>query len=185
VSRIRESAHVGSVAAADAGTYAVNGLGLDIAARVAAIDRDALARYRLERVREQLRRHDYGAAVLSDPMNVRYATDTRNMAVWTLHAPGRYAFVPADGPVVLFEFSAARSSTSSAPARRGSTSSPARGSTRRRPSGRRRSAASFGPTAVRTAVSPSTGSSRGVPSCCVPKGCSCSTRRCRSSRPAW
>jgi Xaa-Pro aminopeptidase len=111
VSRIRESAHVGSVADA----YTVNGLGLDIASRVAAIDRDALARYRLERVREQLRLRDYGAAVLSDPMNVRYATDTRNMAVWTLHAPGRYAFVPADGPVVLFEFSASRHVTGGSP----------------------------------------------------------------------
>ena len=26
------------------------------------------------------------------------------MAVWTLHAPGRYVFVPVDGPVVLFEY---------------------------------------------------------------------------------
>jgi Xaa-Pro aminopeptidase len=37
-------------------------------------------------------------------MNIRYATGSRNMAVWTMHAPGRYAFVPAEGAVVLFEF---------------------------------------------------------------------------------
>ncbi len=30
------------------------------------------------------------------------------MALWTLHAPGRYAFVPVDGPVVMFEFGTSR-----------------------------------------------------------------------------
>jgi len=44
------------------------------------------------------------AALLSDPMNIRYATDTHTFNVWTLHAPGRYVFVPVDGPVVLFEY---------------------------------------------------------------------------------
>jgi Xaa-Pro aminopeptidase len=37
-------------------------------------------------------------------MNIRYATDTHTFNVWTLHAPGRYVFVPVDGPVVLFEY---------------------------------------------------------------------------------
>jgi Xaa-Pro aminopeptidase len=108
VSRIRDAAHVGAVDA----DRTVRALGIDIATRVAAIDNDALARYRLERVREQLRQHGYAGALLSDPMNVRYATDTRNMAVWTMHAPGRYAFVVTDGPVVLFEFSTSRRSSS-------------------------------------------------------------------------
>ena len=48
--------------------------------------------------------HDYGAALLADPINIRYATDTHTFNVWTLHAPGRYVFVPVEGPVVLFEF---------------------------------------------------------------------------------
>jgi Xaa-Pro aminopeptidase len=30
------------------------------------------------------------------------------MNIWTMHAPGRYAFVPVEGPVVLFEFGASR-----------------------------------------------------------------------------
>nr|WP_240982656.1 Xaa-Pro peptidase family protein [Streptomyces sp. S3(2020)] len=59
---------------------------------------------RLARVREQLVRADYGAALLADPLNIRYATGTRNMQIWTMHAPGRYVFVPVDGPVVMFEF---------------------------------------------------------------------------------
>ena len=37
---------------------------------------------------------DYGAAHLSDPINIRYATDTHTFNVWTRHAPGRYVFVP-------------------------------------------------------------------------------------------
>ena len=35
--------------------------------------------------------------------NIRYATGSRNMAVWTLHNAARYAFVPVEGPVVLFD----------------------------------------------------------------------------------
>jgi hypothetical protein len=38
------------------------------------------------------------------PVNVRYATDSRNMAVWTLHNAARYCFVATEGPVVLFDF---------------------------------------------------------------------------------
>jgi len=83
-------------------------LGLDVPQRIAAIDERALHEYRLERVRAELRRLDYAGVLLADPMNIRYATGTRNMAVWTMHAPGRYAFVATDGPVVLFEFASSR-----------------------------------------------------------------------------
>ncbi len=68
------------------------------------IDRKALRRYRLSRIREQLQRRDYAAVVFFDPINIRYATDTSNMQVWVLHNPVRYAFVPLEGPVVLFDF---------------------------------------------------------------------------------
>ena len=83
-------------------------LGIDVPGRLAAIDQTKLCTDRLARVREQLVRLDYGAAVLSDPMNIRYATGSRNMAVWTLHGPGRYVFVPVDGPVVMFEFASSQ-----------------------------------------------------------------------------
>jgi Xaa-Pro aminopeptidase len=79
-------------------------LGLDIVARRAAIDERRLGLDRLAKVRAELSEFDYAAALLSDPINIRYATGSRNMAVWTLHAPGRYVFVPVDGPVVLFEY---------------------------------------------------------------------------------
>ena len=68
-------------------------------------DLSAMRRYRLERVRQQLRAADCDAALLYDPLNVRYATDTTNMSLWTMHNAVRYAFIPTDGPVIVFEFS--------------------------------------------------------------------------------
>lgn len=60
--------------------------------------------YRMGRLQAELKRLDYGCAVLFDPVNIRYATGSRNMAVWTLHNPARYCFVPAEGKAVLFDF---------------------------------------------------------------------------------
>ena len=90
------------------GTVEVMPLGLDITTRIAAIDEARLRRGRLDRLRTELAKRDFAGALLADPMNIRYATGTRNMAVWTMHSPGRYAFVATDGPVVLFEFGATR-----------------------------------------------------------------------------
>ena len=60
--------------------------------------------YRLQRVQQQLRLQHVPAIVLYDPVNIRYATDTSNMQVWTGRNPTRYVVVFADGPVVAFEF---------------------------------------------------------------------------------
>ena len=60
---------------------------------------------RLGRVRAELAKRDITAAVLFDPAHVRYATASRNMQVYSSRNPARYAFMPAEGPVVLFEFS--------------------------------------------------------------------------------
>ena len=59
--------------------------------------------YRLERVQKELVKREYAAALLFDPINIRYATGSSNMQVWTLHNAARYAFVPAEGKVLLFE----------------------------------------------------------------------------------
>ena len=77
-------------------------------ARLAEINQDELVRGRLARLRRSLAKADVAGALLSDPMNIRYATGTRNMSVWTMHGPGRYAFVSTDGPVVLFEFGSSK-----------------------------------------------------------------------------
>ena len=60
---------------------------------------------RLARTRAELRKRDIVAAVLFDPTHVRYATGARNMQIYSARNPARYAFVPAEGPVVMFEFS--------------------------------------------------------------------------------
>jgi len=67
-------------------------------------DLDRMRLYRLGRVRAALRERDYAAAVLFDPLNTRYATDSTNMQLWCTHNEVRYVYVPAEGPVVLFEY---------------------------------------------------------------------------------
>src|SRR3984893_11829042 len=89
-----------------ANAYQVAPLGLDIESRLSGIDQPKMRRDRLSKLRAELARRDYAAALLSDPINIRYTSGSRNMAVWTMHAPGRYLFVPGDGPVVMFEFQA-------------------------------------------------------------------------------
>jgi len=68
------------------------------------VDPVRLRAYRLGRVQEQLKAEGYCGAVLFDPINLRYATGSRNMAVWLLHNAARYGFVPASGRAVLFDF---------------------------------------------------------------------------------
>lgn len=57
------------------------------------------------RIRQQLRATGCDGILLYDPLNIRYATDTTNMSIWTMHNQVRYVFVPTAGPVVMFEFS--------------------------------------------------------------------------------
>ena len=45
------------------------------------IDFDRLRMYRLNRVQEQLRLNNVGACILFDPINIRYATDSRNICL--------------------------------------------------------------------------------------------------------
>jgi len=68
------------------------------------VDLAALRAYRYARVQQLLLANDCAAALLIDPVNIRYATDTRNMSVWLLHNMGRYCVIPAVGPAVLFEY---------------------------------------------------------------------------------
>lgn len=74
------------------------------AAGIAEPDLPAMRRYRLERIRAELRRRDYAGALLYDPINIRYATDSTNMQSWVAHNPTRHCFIATDGPVVLFDY---------------------------------------------------------------------------------
>lgn len=73
----------------------------------ATLDQKRVRAYRLKRTRELLAHFKMDAAVLFDPLNLRYATGCRNMQVWTSHHLARYVFVPAAGPVVLFDYGGA------------------------------------------------------------------------------
>jgi Xaa-Pro dipeptidase len=66
-------------------------------------DEIAIRAYRLDRIRTQLAKADVAGLVLFDPVNIRYATGSRNMQVWTMHNPCRYAIIATDGPVIMFD----------------------------------------------------------------------------------
>ena len=67
-------------------------------------DLDEVRRYRLSRVRDALVDRDLAGIILYDQLNTRYATDSTNMQIWCSHNEARYVYVPAEGPVVLFEY---------------------------------------------------------------------------------
>ncbi len=70
----------------------------------APVDLDKVRRYRLERIREQLREKDYAGALLFDQVNCRYACDATNMQVWCSHYETRCVFVATNGPLILFDY---------------------------------------------------------------------------------
>jgi len=68
------------------------------------INFDRMRLYRLKRIKEQLLKNEIGACILFDPINIRYATDARNMSLFTMHTLARYVFIPVSGPVILFDY---------------------------------------------------------------------------------
>lgn len=70
----------------------------------AEIDQVAVRAYRLGRVREQMAHLGIDACLLFDAVNIRYASGSRNMQVFSSRNPARYLFLPLTGPLVLFEF---------------------------------------------------------------------------------
>ena len=70
----------------------------------APVDLDIVRKYRLERIKAQLRRLDYAGIVLFDQINTRYACDATNMQVWCSHYETRCVFVATDGPLILFDY---------------------------------------------------------------------------------
>ena len=67
-------------------------------------DETNMMRYRLDRIADHLAVADVDGILLFDPMNVMYATYAPNMQVWLLHNQARYAFVGANGRLVLFDY---------------------------------------------------------------------------------
>ncbi|CTQ45885.1 M24 family metallopeptidase [Roseibium aggregatum] len=77
---------------------------LDRAPEVEGIDLVAVRTYRQQRVRQKMTEYDVDAVILSDPVNIRYATGTRNMQVFSMrNAPSRYLLLTQNRSI-LFEF---------------------------------------------------------------------------------
>lgn len=63
-----------------------------------------MRRFRLDRLVNGLKERDYGALLITDPLNIRYATDSTNMQLWNTHNPFRACAVFADGHMVLWDY---------------------------------------------------------------------------------
>jgi Xaa-Pro aminopeptidase len=66
------------------------------------VDFSRLRAYRLGRVQAQLRERGCGAALLSNPINIRYALGSRQAAVFNLYSPAIHVVVPSEGKAVVF-----------------------------------------------------------------------------------
>ena len=61
----------------------------------AAIDLDSVYLYRQAQLRKEMAARSIDAVILTDAVNIRYATGSRNMQVFTSRNPAsRYAYVP-------------------------------------------------------------------------------------------
>src|SRR5438552_3419645 len=68
------------------------------------IDFPKLRAGRLARLQTMMKRYDLPVALLYTTANIRYATGTDVMGVWTAGTFARYALVPAEGDPILFEY---------------------------------------------------------------------------------
>jgi len=77
---------------------------LDRAPESEGIDLKAVRQYRQSRLRGEMARYGVDVLILSDPINIRYATGTRNMQVFCQrNSPSRYLLLTASRSI-LFEF---------------------------------------------------------------------------------
>lgn len=77
---------------------------VDVAPESAGIDLKAVRQYRLASVRREMKRYNVNALILSDAVNIRYATGARNMQVFSArNAPSRYLLL-TEHRSILFEF---------------------------------------------------------------------------------
>ena len=78
---------------------------------VVQVDETRLHRDRLARTRLKLREHQLAAALLFDPLNVRYAVTSGPFPVFNMHLTFRWALVPVESEVVLWEYPQSLSAT--------------------------------------------------------------------------
>ena len=63
-----------------------------------------MRQFRYERLLAEIRKRDYGAVLMMDPLNIRYATDSTSMQLWNTHNPFRACALFADGHMVLWDY---------------------------------------------------------------------------------
>ena len=68
------------------------------------IDFKQLRSGRLERLQNKMQQHQIPVCLFYNPGNIRYATGTEVMGVWTATTLARYALVPAEANPVMFEY---------------------------------------------------------------------------------
>ena len=68
------------------------------------IDFLALRAGRLARLQQMMKRHGIPVCLFYNPGNIRYATGTEVMGVWTATTLARFSVVPAEGAPVMFEY---------------------------------------------------------------------------------
>ncbi|MEM9474709.1 MAG: dimethylsulfonioproprionate lyase DddP [Pseudomonadota bacterium] len=74
------------------------------AAGLALPDLQEMRRFRWARLTQHVADRGLGALLMTDPLNIRYATDCTNMQLWNTHNPFRACLLCADGYMVLFEY---------------------------------------------------------------------------------
>ena len=60
-----------------------------------------MSRYRLDRIRAQLRTAGAAMGIFVSPVSLRYAVGYRGYALFQSHIPSSYLFVASDGPVIM------------------------------------------------------------------------------------
>jgi Xaa-Pro aminopeptidase len=73
-----------------------------------AIDFGALRAGRLRRMQDSMRRNGVAVALFYNPANIRYATGTDMMGVWSASTLERHCILPATGEPIVFEYRTAR-----------------------------------------------------------------------------
>jgi Xaa-Pro aminopeptidase len=68
------------------------------------VDFARLRQARLRKLQKEMAARGIGACVLTNPVNIRYATDVSVMPIWTALNLARFAVVPVEGDPVLFEY---------------------------------------------------------------------------------
>ena len=88
----------------DSREMARNAPGMSIRDDSPMIDMGAMRSFRLGRLQAEIVAADCAAGVFFGPINVRYATGTKNAVISSMHSPFRCAVVPPEGGVTLFSW---------------------------------------------------------------------------------